>query len=45
MTQLPLKRIALICLLALPVLAGCHTIQGVGQDITAVGRGMESATK
>jgi len=24
--------------------AACHTVQGVGQDITAVGRGLERAT-
>ena len=28
-----------------PLLAACHTIQGVGQDITAVGKGMERSTK
>ena len=25
-------------------LSACHTIQGVGQDITAVGKGMQDAT-
>lgn len=41
-----MKRIVVISLIALlPVLAGCNTIQGVGKDITAVGRGMENATK
>ena len=28
-----------------PLLAACHTIQGVGQDITAAGKGLERATK
>jgi predicted small secreted protein len=40
-----MKRIILISLLALaPLLAGCHTIQGVGKDITSVGKGLEGAT-
>ena len=40
-----MKRIVLISLLALaPLLAGCHTIQGIGKDITSVGNGMEDAT-
>ncbi|MGA9659365.1 MAG: entericidin [Asticcacaulis sp.] len=39
-----MKRIVLFTLIAvLPVLAACHTIQGAGQDVTAVGKGMESA--
>ncbi len=41
-----MKRIAIVSLFALlPLLASCHTIQGVGQDITAVGKGMERSTK
>ena len=41
-----MKRIAILSMIALlPLLAGCHTIQGVGQDITAVGKGMERSTK
>jgi len=39
----PFVLIAVIALL--PVLSACHTIQGVGQDITAVGKGMESVTR
>ncbi|ESQ82175.1 MULTISPECIES: entericidin A/B family lipoprotein [unclassified Asticcacaulis] len=40
-----MKRIVIVSLLALaPLLAGCHTIQGVGKDITAVGRGLENTT-
>ncbi|HTM81253.1 entericidin A/B family lipoprotein [Asticcacaulis sp.] len=40
-----MKRLALIAVIALlPMLAACHTIQGVGKDITAVGNGMEDAT-
>jgi predicted small secreted protein len=40
-----MKRFVVISLIALlPVLAGCHTIQGVGKDITAVGKGMENAS-
>jgi predicted small secreted protein len=30
---------------AIPALSACHTIQGAGKDITAVGKGMEDATK
>jgi predicted small secreted protein len=41
-----MKRIVVISLIALlPVLAACNTVQGVGKDITAVGKGMENATK
>ncbi|MGA9659366.1 MAG: entericidin [Asticcacaulis sp.] len=41
-----MKRIALISLLVfMPLISACHTIQGVGQDITAVGRGLEDATR
>jgi len=40
-----MKRLIFVSLLALtPLLAACHTVQGVGQDITAVGKGMERAT-
>ena len=39
------KRILLLaCAIVLPVLASaCHTIEGAGKDVTAVGKGMESA--
>jgi predicted small secreted protein len=41
-----MKRIAALSMIALlPLLAACHTIQGVGQDITAVGKGLERSTK
>lgn len=43
--EFTMKRLALIAVIALmPVLSACHTIQGVGKDITAVGKGMEDAT-
>lgn len=39
-----MKRVALFTVIAiLPILAACHTIQGAGEDVTAVGKGMESA--
>ena len=41
-----MKRIILIsALLLIPALSACHTIQGAGKDVTAVGQGMEDATK
>ena len=41
-----MKRIATLTLIVLlPLIAACHTIQGAGQDDTADGKGMESATK
>jgi predicted small secreted protein len=41
-----MKRIILVAVIALlPALAACHTIQGAGKDVTAVGKGMESAAK
>lgn len=41
-----MKRILTLTLLAaLLATTACHTIQGAGQDVTAVGKGMESATK
>jgi predicted small secreted protein len=41
-----MNRIALISVIALlPMLSACHTIQGIGKDITAVGNGMEDATR
>jgi predicted small secreted protein len=41
-----MKRLVVISLIALvPLLASCNTLQGVGKDITAVGKGMENATK
>ena len=40
-----MKRLVVIAVIAfLPMLAACHTVQGVGKDITAVGKGMEDAT-
>lgn len=36
-------RFTLAGLLALPLLAGCNTIEGVGMDIQAAGRGVSSA--
>ncbi len=41
-----MKRLVLVAVVALlPLLAACHTIQGVGQDITSVGKGLEKTTK
>ena len=41
-----MKRIAVLSMIALlPLLSACHTIQGMGQDITAIGRGVERSTK
>ena len=41
-----MKRIAIIALLLLvPAISACNTIQGVGKDITAVGRGMQDSTR
>lgn len=41
-----MKRLVLVAAIAcLPLLSACHTIQGVGQDITAVGKGLEKTTK
>ncbi|CAL4868635.1 MULTISPECIES: entericidin A/B family lipoprotein [Asticcacaulis] len=41
-----MKRIILISVIALmPMLAACHTVQGAGKDVTAVGKGMEDAAK
>ena len=40
------KRIAAVALIALlPLISACNTVQGVGKDITAVGKGVENATK
>ncbi len=40
------KHIAAVALLALlPLISACNTVQGVGKDITAVGKGVENATK
>ncbi|MEM1106982.1 MAG: entericidin A/B family lipoprotein [Pseudomonadota bacterium] len=39
-----LKSIAAGCV-ALPLLAGCNTIQGVGEDVQAVGSGVTSAAR
>ena len=41
----PIQRLVVVSLIALlPMLAACNTIQGVGKDITAVGKGMQDAT-
>lgn len=41
-----MKRIILISILALaPLVTACHTVQGAGKDVTAVGKGMEEAAK
>jgi predicted small secreted protein len=41
-----MKRIVLFTVIAiLPILAACHTVQGAGKDVTAVGKGMESAAQ
>ncbi len=37
--------ILLTLAVSIPALSACHTIQGAGKDITAVGKGMEDATK
>ncbi len=42
----PMKRLIIISMIAImPLIAACHTIQGAGKDVTAVGKGMESAAK
>jgi predicted small secreted protein len=39
-----MKRIVVISVLALlPMLAACHTVQGAGKDISAVGHGVTDA--
>ena len=45
--SMPFSRLAAAAalVLVLPLIAGCNTIQGVGKDITAVGHGMQNATK
>jgi len=44
--KLSARRAAAIALIALlPLVAACNTIQGVGKDISAVGKGMQDATK
>ena len=41
-----MKRIlTLTFIAALLATTACHTIQGAGKDVTAVGKGMEDATK
>ena len=41
-----MKRLIIVSLLVLlPAISACHTIQGAGKDVTAVGKGMEDATK
>ncbi|MDI7775112.1 entericidin A/B family lipoprotein [Asticcacaulis sp. EMRT-3] len=36
-----MKRIILVSIMAmLPLLAACHTVQGAGKDISAVGHGV-----
>ena len=44
--KITVRRVAAIALIAvLPLVAACNTIQGVGKDISAVGKGMQDATK
>ncbi|MGZ3298279.1 MAG: entericidin [Asticcacaulis sp.] len=45
MTFTPRRAAALALLVLLPLISACHTIEGIGKDITAVGRGMQDATK
>ncbi len=41
-----MKRLIILSVIAMmPLIAACHTIQGAGKDVTAVGKGMESAAK
>lgn len=42
-----MKRLIIVAFAVLIPLSAtaCHTIQGAGQDVTAVGKGMEDATK
>jgi len=35
--------ITLLALGAIVVISGCHTLHGAGQDVKAVGRGVENA--
>lgn len=37
--------VALSLVALLPLISACNTVQGMGKDITAVGKGMEDATK
>jgi predicted small secreted protein len=39
-----LGKIGVLAALALPALAGCNTVSGVGKDIQAVGRGVSGAS-
>ncbi len=40
-----MKRIILVTLLLLaPAITACHTVHGVGKDITAVGHGVENTS-
>ena len=40
-----IRKIVLIAALAVVVIsfAGCHTVQGIGRDITSIGRALEDA--
>lgn len=40
-----MKRFALVAmiLVALPAVTACHTVQGVGKDVTAVGKAGQDA--
>ena len=39
-----MKRLIIVSLIALlPALAACHTVQGAGKDISAVGHGVSDA--
>ena len=40
-----MKRIAIAALILLaPLVSACHTVHGVGKDITAVGHGVENTS-
>jgi predicted small secreted protein len=39
-----MKRLVIVSLIALmPVISACHTVQGVGKDVSAVGHGVTDA--
>ncbi|WP_443748190.1 entericidin A/B family lipoprotein [Asticcacaulis solisilvae] len=39
-----MKRLVIVSLIALlPVISACHTVQGAGKDISAVGHGVSDA--
>jgi predicted small secreted protein len=43
MTFTPRRIVAITLIALLPLIAACNTVQGVGKDISAVGRGMQDA--